>query len=276
MAISEDLSRELDHATTLAHQAGEIVLTYFRTRLAVDTKQADGSPVTRADRESEALILRGLRNRFPDDGILAEESAANASWRRRTWVVDPLDGTQDFVQGLDGFSVMIGLLLEGRPILGVVHQPTTGITYQAARGLEAWFLRHGIRQALGVSNRSQVHELRLVVSNTHRDDRLDAMKQALGIEDELPLGSVGLKAALVARAERDLYIHPSSHCKLWDICAPEAILIEAGGAMTDLHGAPLRYDPAELRVKSGILASNGRCHAEVVRRLAPVLDPATS
>jgi len=270
MAFSKDLDHELTRATELAHQAGQIVLSHFQTRLEVDAKSEDGSPVTRADRESEAVILQGLRQSFPEDGILSEESAGDASWRRRTWIVDPLDGTQDFVQGLDGFSVMIGLLENGRPILGVVLQPLADVTYQAARGQGAWMIHKDTRTGLAVSTRRDLSALRLVVSNTHRDEQLDAVKRAIGIEDELRLGSVGLKVGLVARAERELYVHPTGHCKLWDACAPEAILAEAGGRMTDLHGDPLRYEPDEIRVSRGIVASNGPCHDEVIRRIAPL------
>lgn len=263
------LDRELEVATHLARQAGAVVLRYFRTDLAVEHKQP-GDPVTQADRDSEATILDGLRRAFPTHGILSEESAAQASWRPDglTWLVDPLDGTKDFVAGLDGFSVMIGLLERGRPALGVVHQPTTGLTFVGCAGAGARLLRGDEQIALHTTSVTDVARLRLVVSHSHRDERVDEVKRALGIEDEQRIGSVGLKISLLARAERDLYVHPSGSCKLWDTCAPEAILGAAGGRMTDLHGDPLRYAPGQIRVERGIVASNGACHDEVIRRIA--------
>jgi 3'(2'), 5'-bisphosphate nucleotidase len=266
------LERELELATELARRAGEVVMTYYRSDLAVDVKPGE-EPVTRADRESEALILDGLRRAFPDHGTVSEESVSEAAWRLdgRTWIVDPLDGTKDFVEGLEGFSVMIGLLERGRPVLGVVVQPVTGITYRAATGGPVEMLAAGgERITLAPTEVSAPASARLVVSNSHRSEAIDRIKQALSIEDELRFGSVGLKAGLVATGQRDLYVHPTGHCKLWDICAPEAILTLAGGRMTDLHGQPLEYDPAEIHARNGIIASNGACHDEVVRRLAPL------
>ena len=265
------LEKELDQATLLARRAGEVVLRYHRSGLAVDLKPGE-EPVTRADRESEAIILDGLRSAFPDHGTVSEESVSEAAWRLdgRTWLVDPLDGTQDFVDGLVGFSVMIGLLERGRPVLGVVHQPVTGITYRAAAGGPVEVVRGDEAAPLAPTDEADPARARLVVSNSHRSEGIDKIKRALSIEDELRIGSVGLKAGLVATGQRDLYVHPSSHCKLWDICAPEAILTLAGGRMTDLHGRPLAYDPSEIYARNGIIASNGACHDEVVRRLAPL------
>lgn len=269
---ASDLKDPLEVATRLARQASRVVLGHFQSRLEVQHKAGD-EPVTRADRESEAVILAGLRRAFPGHGILSEESAREATWRLDgyTWIVDPLDGTKDFIAGLQGFSVMLGLLEKDRPVLGVVHQPTTGITYRAARGHGAELLRDGERPTpLQPSTETEPSRLRLVVSNSHRSEKTEQVKRALGIEDELRLGSVGLKVGLVARAERDLYVHPSSRCKLWDVCAPEAIITIAGGKMTDLHGAPLRYGPGEIFVQGGIVASNRVCHDEVIRRIAPL------
>jgi len=115
--------------------------------------------------------------------------------------------------------------------------------------------------------------IRLVVSNTHRSERVDQVKGILGITDELKVGSVGIKISLVARNERDLYVHPTGHCKLWDTCAPEAILTAAGGRMTDLFGDPLRYQPEQLRVDRGIVASNGQVHDRVVESIRTIIAP---
>ena len=273
--MSDELTRELELATELARTAGEATLDHYRRRdLEVEHKGRSREPVTRADRASEAIILEGLRGAFPDDGILSEEQEDRSSWagRERAWIVDPLDGTRDFLEGLEGFTVMIGLLVEGTPRLGVVFQPTTGLCFRgvAGRGAEA-IASDGKRQPLACGAADEPSSLRLVVSNSHRSERTEQIKRALGIAEEQRVGSVGLKISLIARDTRDLYVHPTGHCKLWDTCAPEAILTAAGGRMTDVRGARLRYAPDNLFVDEGIVASNGRCHDQVIERVSALL-----
>ncbi|MCC6746422.1 MAG: 3'(2'),5'-bisphosphate nucleotidase CysQ [Deltaproteobacteria bacterium] len=267
-----DLDRELRLAVELAERAGAVLRGFFGQPLAVERK-AGNEPVTEADRAAEEVVLAGLRAHFPDDGILAEEHADKTSWAtyRRVWLVDPLDGTRDFVAGREGYSVMIGLLIDGEPVLGVVYQPATGLSYEAAVG-QGSFRRHGTERAPLVPTAiADPAQARLVASRSHRSPRIDAVKDKLQISDELNVGSVGLKVGLVAAGVRELYINPDSHCRLWDICAPEAVLTLAGGRMTDLFGDPLRYDdPNQLRVLRGILATNGACHAAVLEQIAPI------
>ncbi len=280
--MSHPLEHALAVAQELARQAGQVVAGYFRTDLGVDRKAGD-EPVTAADRESQALIIAGLRREFPEDGVLAEESDDRTSWtgHRRTWVIDPLDGTKDFIAGRVGFSVMVGLLERGasaggeqgrfRPVLGVVFQPVRDLVYRAVAGQGAELVDGDRRAPLRVSDHRELAALRLVASKSHRGESIDAVKRATGITDEENVGSVGLKIGLIARAERDLYVNPEGHCKLWDTCAPQVILTEAGGRMTDIHGDPLRYDdPAQIRLARGVLASNGACHEAVLEKIAPL------
>ncbi len=269
------LDRELGIAAELARRAGTLILRYFGTDVAVDTK-AGNEPVTRADREASELIVTALRAGFPDDIIISEEAPDDP--RRldpahRVWFIDPLDGTRDFIRGRHGFSVMIGLVIGGRPQLGVVYQPQGDRMYTAAPGRGALLVDERGERALHCSEIADLAQIRLVASRSHRTPEIDRVKAALGIEDEMNIGSVGLKLGLIALGERDLYVNPSSRSSAWDTCAPEALLAHAGGRITDLAGAPLRYDTSELKNLRGLLASNGRIHDEVVRRLAPLFFP---
>jgi 3'(2'), 5'-bisphosphate nucleotidase len=115
---------------------------------------------------------------------------------------------------------------------------------------------------------SEAGEIRLVASKSHRSDAIDRVKSALGIASELNIGSVGLKLALIALGERDLYVNPWPKCKAWDTCAPEAIIRAAGGVLTDLYGAPVRYDEADLGRLHGLVASNGHVHEAVIAQLS--------
>jgi 3'(2'), 5'-bisphosphate nucleotidase len=265
-----DLRRELDTAVALARRAGEGIRALHGTGLAVENK-ADESPVTQADREANALIVGGLEAAFPDDAILSEELPDDGSriGRTRVWMVDPLDGTKDFIRGREGFAVMIGLLDGASPALGVVYQPIGDKLYFATRGGGAFMQRgDGAAARIGVSDVRDPSQIRMVASKSHRTETIDRVRAELGISDELNVGSVGLKLGLIAEGLRDLYVNPAGHSKLWDACGPEAILVEAGGRLSDLRGELIDYRGAELGNTRGLIASNGVLHDEVVRRLS--------
>jgi 3'(2'), 5'-bisphosphate nucleotidase len=268
------MERELVVASTLARDAGALILRYFGTPLTVDSKAGD-EPVTRADREASELIVKGLAAAFPEDIIISEEAADDP--RRlaaagRVWFVDPLDGTRDFIRGRKGFAVMIGLCVDGRPVAGVVFQPHGDRLYTAAPELGTWVEDEAGRRRLRCSTIADPGQLRLVASRSHRTPEIDAVKAALGIQDEMNIGSVGLKLGLIALGERDLYVNPSSRSSAWDTCAPEALLVNAGGRITDLAGDPLVYTARELRNERGLLASNGVAHDAVVAKLRPLFS----
>jgi len=265
----------LEFSTDLARRAGEVCLGYFGTDLRVDRKQGD-EPVTAADRQSQALIVSALKARFPEDSILAEEGQDNNSWsgRQRTWVVDPIDGTKDFIAGRQGFSVMIGLLQDSRPVMGVVHQPCTGATFQAVIGQGSFLLHQGQRTRLRVSKIANPWQVRLVMSPSLPQQRVERVSQALEVTEVSRAGSAGLKITLIARGERDLYVNPIGHCKLWDTCAPQVVLQEAGGKITDRRGKDIRYVPENLRLNHGVVASNGACHGHAIERLRALLGQA--
>ncbi|HKA91443.1 MAG TPA: 3'(2'),5'-bisphosphate nucleotidase CysQ [Haliangiales bacterium] len=265
------MQRELDVATGLARAAGKLTLAYHGTDVTVDRK-AGNEPVTRADREASELIVEGLRREFPADVVISEEAPDDE--RRlaggRVWFIDPVDGTNDFIRGRAGFAVMIGLAVDGRPAAGVIYQPIGERMFWAEAGAGAWVAEGGEPRRLAVSAVSDVSQIRLVASKSHRSRQIDDVKNALGISSEMNIGSVGLKLGLIAMGEMDLYVNPSSKSKAWDTCAPEALLVAAGGRITDLWGEPLAYDRAELSNARGLLASNGILHDAVLARLRPL------
>jgi 3'(2'), 5'-bisphosphate nucleotidase len=269
-AYSPPLARELEVAHALARQAGAVLLSHFGRHGAVDRKDRN-EPVTQADREANALVVSGLRAAFPGDWVLSEEEPDQPARlsAARVWMVDPMDGTEDFIQGETGFSVMIGLCIDARPVLGVIHRPTTGALYHAAAGLGAFLDGFPIR----VSTVGLDH-VRLVASRSHRSPLLDRVREVLGTTDEVNIGSVGLKVGLVACGARDLYVNPSGRSKLWDACAAQALIEAAGGTMTDAEGGPLVYGGADLVNRRGLVASNGLIHAPVIARVAPVIGAA--
>jgi 3'(2'), 5'-bisphosphate nucleotidase len=268
-----DLDREIDVAARIAREAGELVQGYRGKQLTISAKAGD-EPVSDADIAANALIVARLSEAFPDDVILSEEipDTGERLGRRRVWMVDPIDGTRDFIAGDSGFVVMIGLAIDGRPAVGAVAHPITGHVYMGAAGVGAWRdATLGERVASQTSRTSSPHDIRLVASKSHRTARVDAVKQALQITDEMNVGSIGLKIGLVSEGVRDLYFYGGGRTKIWDTCGPEAILVGAGGRLTDVDGQPLVYDRPELYNRRGIVASNGPLHDFVITTVAPLV-----
>jgi 3'(2'), 5'-bisphosphate nucleotidase len=270
MSSPVDLSRELDVARRLAQEAAALVSRFAAQPIAVKCKDA-GEPVTEADLAANALIVSRLAQEFPGDAILSEELPDDGArlGRPRVWMVDPIDGTRDFIRGDAGYVVMIGLCLDGRPALGVVAHPSTGAVWSGVLGQGAWRDQpDGTRVPVRTSALAEPRGVRIVVSKSRRSPRIDAFRRALGVTDETSVGSVGLKVALVCQGERDLYLYPGEQTKLWDTCSPEAILTAAGGRVSDMDGRPLVYSKADLNNRNGVVASNGPLHDHVIRALA--------
>ena len=278
------LEREREVAVALARRAAALVMGFWRTKLEVEKKAGD-EPVTAADRAASDLIVAGLREAFPEDAVLSEEVPDDGSrlGHRRVWMIDPIDGTRDFIAGDTGFAVMIGLCIDGRPDLGVLALPAFDELLVGVIGpsgeKEGWKEdQQGRRAPLVTTTVAGPPGIRLVASKSHRTKHVDTFRQALSITDELNVGSIGLKVAMVADGRRDLYVYPGSRTKLWDACGPEAVLRAAGGRMTDVHGQPLDYTRAQLTNSHGLVASNGPLHEPVIKILAPLIAarPVTS
>lgn len=240
----------------------------LRRESSSDRLKEDRTIVTKADWVSDRILREGLAAHFPDHAILTEESgfsgSPDAEW---IWLVDPLDGTKAYAKGIHGFSILVGLLREGRPYLGVVIDPMGGFVYEAVRGQGAFVTTGGKRRPLHVSRRSEFKEMPLVTS-------IDAPKEILqkiarGLQTPLcdPIHSVGIKVGLVARQCSDIYLsyHPVHY---WDTCGPQVVLEESGGLMTYLDGTPLKYlIGGPNSHDDSILATNGMRHAELVKDL---------
>jgi 3'(2'), 5'-bisphosphate nucleotidase len=264
-----ELDRRLQIVRTLARQAGDVIMNYYKTSVEVELK-APGDPVTAADKAANELIVEHLHKTFPGEAVLAEESVDDLTRLGRdvVWMVDPLDGTKEFISRNGEFSAMIGMIEDGKPVLGAVMQPSAARLYSGAVGLGAWMSENGHDRAIRVSTIENFAEMRIVASRSHFEASVDRLRQHLGIDKLIRSGSVGLKCGLIARGDCEIYVHPSSHTKLWDSCAPAALLAAAGGIMTDVHGEPIVYSSKELRLRKGLVASNGRVHDRLIEMIA--------
>jgi len=275
-----EFERELRVGLELARRAGEAALGYYGKPLRVEHKEEFDEPVTQADRAVNELIVRALRDEFPEDGVLAEESVDTDRriGRERVWMIDPIDGTKGFIAGTGDFCVQIGLAVGGRAALGVLYAPATDVLYWAARGHGAWVVRptseadESVKaERLSVTAETELSRMRLAESRSHRGPRMESVVNTLGVRAEVRSHSVGIKVGHLVERQADLYLHLSPKTKQWDTCAPEAVLAEAGGRMTDVWGDPLRYNTPDVLNRNGLVASNGAAHGEVIGRLGPLL-----
>lgn len=271
--------KELETAVKLAYESGARILEYYALEIIAEEKLgADNffEPVTAADREASRMIVEGLSTHFPEDGILSEEEIDDKETRAsasRVWIIDPIDGTKGFINKNGDFGVQIGLAADGAAVVGVVYLPARGVLYYASKGTGAFVVKNGGNaERLQVSDKTGFGTMRLAVSSSHPSAKMKELITGLGIRDVRQNGSVGLKVGLIAEQICDLYIHLSPRTKFWDTCAPEVILQEAGGRLTNLFGEPYIYDLADVQNHNGILATNGAAHEMVVERIRPLLS----
>lgn len=273
------LEKELETAIRLAKKAGEVILEFYALEIIAEEKYGVDNlsePVTIADRTASKIIVKGLAESFPDDAILSEEEKddkKNRLSKKRVWMIDPIDGTWGFIKKDGDFAVHIGLSENGESILGVVFVPDENRLFFASKGNGAFVVENdNLPKRLQVSCKENFTEMTLAVSRNHRSPKMSQIVQSFNLKNEIQRGSVGLKVGLIAEQICDLYIHLSPRTKFWDTCAPQIILEEAGGKLTDLFGDKIVYDINDVQNHNGILASNGTVHEEAITQLKPILS----
>jgi myo-inositol-1(or 4)-monophosphatase len=267
---------DLNFVKELARGAGRIVLENYGkvSRLTKNHVAASNEAVTDADRASQRFIVAGLRGQFPKDGLIGEESDSGLSITAeirdpdaRTWVIDPIDGTNNFIAGLGAFAVCIGLLDKGMPVLGVVYDVTRGIMYSAAQGHGAFADArpiHALQTPLCDST------MLMLTSNLESSGKpyefhtrwLNQTNWKIRI-----LGSAAIEATMVAAGVAHGAVTVNG--KLWDVAAPAAIVLEAGAIITDIKGKPIF--PFDLRnyvgAKVPFLAAGKAAHADLLKEI---------
>ena len=235
-AITEGQLRVL---CDIARRAGDEVMAVYAADFASSAK-ADGSPVTEADLRADRAIRQGLEAHFPGWCIVSEESSPDvAQAAGRFFLIDPLDGTKEFVARNGEFTVNIALVEAGRAVAGVVLAPALGELFYAAQGLGAWRLANGAAHRIQVAG-SHAGPLRVLASRSHRGRRTDEWMAALGRPVEIVIAGSSLKFCRLAQGAADVYprLGPTSQ---WDTAAGQAVLEAAGGAVLLADGTALRY-----------------------------------
>ncbi|MDZ7852555.1 MAG: 3'(2'),5'-bisphosphate nucleotidase CysQ [Halomonas sp.] len=242
-----NLATLLDQTHALAKEAGAAIMAVYARDFSVEEKD-DKSPLTEADKAAHEVIVAGLAALPEGIPVLSEEDAggfSGADANGRYWLVDPLDGTKEFIKRNGEFTVNIALIENGRPVLGVVVAPALEVSYLAAEGVGAFKVaEEGKRQPIHVAGKpAEGASWRVVGSRSHPSPDLAAWLEQLGSHDMVPMGS-SLKLCLVAEGAADVYPRLGPTC-LWDTGAAQAVVEQAGGRVETLDGRPLSYATPE-------------------------------
>jgi len=254
---------ELDVAIKAAQKAGNAILEIYQKDYKTFTKD-DNSPVTDADLKSNKIINEILSN--TKYSILSEEDEDNQNRLSKDmiWIVDPLDGTSDFIDKTGEFTVMIALIKNKEPILGVITWPTEKTLFVAQKNCGAFRYSDGKWNKISVTKIDELSKCRTVGSRHHLSDKEKKFIKKIGIEDFTSIGS-SLKVGKISSGEAEAYITTTNKMKEWDTAASHCIISEAGGKMTDMLGNELTYNNKNVYHENGILVTNGLIHDKIVQ-----------
>lgn len=254
-AFPRERAEEAHGALRAASRAASVLMDHWRAGALPETK-ADGSPVSAADRAADAAVRSELEGAFPDDGLLSEEVEDDG--RRldkvRVWIVDPLDGTRDFLQGSEDFSVHVGFTMDGAPSVGVVHAPTSDTVWLGVPGVGAWVSMGGSRWTVRTVS-GPGPALRVAVPRRELGPRTRRLRELLPEHVVVRRGGCGIKAALVVDDAADVYAAVTRSLKEWDLCAPHAIAAGAGAVCTDVAGGTLSYNSDDVTARRGFVVA---------------------
>jgi len=270
-------------ARSVGWGASYLLRSYYSSQLRsgdLEIQDKQGDPVTAADIAVSHYILERLQENLGDQefGYISEETYNLESYQQSSqpwvWIIDPLDGTRDFIEKTGEYAIHIALVKHGRPVLAVVAYPEAEKLYYATLGSGTFVeTRDGKVTRKEISKRNTIEDFILVVSRTHRDERFNNLLQQLPYKNQKHIGSIGCKIAAIVEHQADVYISLSgkSAPKDWDLAAPELILTEAGGEFTHFDGTPLMYNQGDVSQWGGLLASNGQCHAQLCQEAERIL-----
>lgn len=251
--------KELEVALEAAKKTIPVILDiYNSSELGVEIKE-DNSPVTKADKAADKIIREYLHEHFPNYGLLTEESVDDMSRLTNdyVWIVDPIDGTKEYIAHSGEFTVNIGLAYKHEPVVGVIVVPATGDIYYAAKGQGSFYLKDG--KAIKIHCNSKMNDLTTLVSRFHSNEIEQATirKHADRIKHQKIIGA-SIKGCIIARGDAELSYRFSDNTKEWDTCAMQAIVEQAGGFILKFDGEPIRYNREDVYNRGGYLICNSR------------------
>ncbi len=251
--------RELEVALQAVNSVRELILEIYNSNdLGVEIK-SDNSPVTRADKAADKKIREVLSTAFPLYSLLTEESVDDKNRLKNdyVWIVDPIDGTKDFVAKNDQFTVNIGLSYKHKAVLGVILVPVTGEIYYAVEGEGSFYLEDKNADPVKLHCNNKIKDVTTLVSNFHSNQtEMDMIKKHSDIiKHQRKLGAT-LKGCIIAKGEAEMSYRFSSNTKEWDTCAMQIIVEEAGGYLLKFDGTPIRYNREDVYNHDGYIICN--------------------
>ena len=262
--------------------AAKLLRSYYQATpnnsdLQIEYKQHE--PITVADKVVSEYILSRLQTTFVDQdfGYISEETykcKQDKHPAELVWIIDPLDGTRDFISKTGEYAIHIALVKETRPILAVVAIPEAEKIYYATKGGGTFVETVHGSYPLQLPAAKPIEDLTVVVSRSHRNEKLEFLLKNLPCKKQKAIGSVGFKVAAILEQQADVYISLSgkSAPKDWDLAAPELILTEAGGKFTHFEGNPLRYNTGDINQWGGLLGSSSQDHEILCQKAEKVLS----
>lgn len=243
------MKNELKSAINAAKEAGSIIMQYYKSKYEIRDKSYH-NPVTTADNAADKYLRETLTKEYPDYGWLSEETVDSKERldKKRTWVVDPLDGTKEFIEGVPHFVVSVGLVENGEPIVGVLYNPASKEIFTATRDGGAFL----DGEKINCSNLTNFKEM--VILNSRSETRNGLwFPYANDFKEQRPIGSVAYKLGLTSAGKADVFasLRPKNE---WDVCAGHCIIREAGGEMVTLEGKPITYNNPKTLITPGIIA----------------------
>lgn len=267
--MNDQISESFQKVLSVAYQAGFILLKYFKSDLDVQYKKDGFDPVTIADKESDAFIRDSIHKLFPNDLILSEENKIiPQEYTKRVWVVDPLNGTKSFVRGADTFAVVIGLVENGIPIFACVTIPVQNKVFYAEKGKGSFEKVGNEFRQIHTSSISEIQESRLITRESSGEIRpIEEKLDQIPFAERIAEGS-GAKLCVIARGDAEAHINTNFRAGIWDIAAPQLILEEAGGVVTDLDGNAIDYKTGKVNLERSYVASaNKNLHGKIIDQL---------
>lgn len=254
-------SKELLEAKKVAVLAGKEIMKFYKKNHEIRIKE-DKSEATEADKASNRIIVTNLK-RFNYD-LISEEQKNKRITNKKTWIIDPLDGTKDYINHEEGFAVMIGMLKNKKPILGVVYLPKLNKIIFAQKGKGAFIDYKNKIKKIKTSSKKDIRKYNLILSKYHFTELEENFIKIIKSNKFVRMGSIGLKLGMISEGKAELYFNFDG-LSIWDISAPQIILEEAGGEVFNSHGHELIYN--EIRFKNGIIATNGKCRNEILKKI---------
>ena len=256
----------LDDVVDAIIQAGEKVREIYDTDFEVNKKD-DNSPITKADLESNKILRAVLeKTGIP---ILSEEDVDDKSRlaSEKVWIVDPLDGTQDFVNRTGEFTILVGLVENHVPVMGLVYLPIKKILYFAEKGMGAFCYDLNEWRKISVRRVEEISSCLALVSRHHLSGKEKKILDHLGITNTATIGST-LKVMEISSGRGDVYLTTTNKMSQWDTCASWCVISEAGGKMTDISGNDLIYNTEIVKHENGLLVTNGFIHDVVISKIS--------